>query len=264
MPVNPVVLDVDHVTFRRAGTQVLHDVTMRVHAGEHWALLGPNGAGKSTLLFLCGATVFPTTGTVSVFDKRLGTVELQALRRLIGHIDPRHVVRLPLTATQVVLTGLTGTREPPLRWEATSEQTELAREQLCVAGLEKRRDALWATLSQGERGRVLIARALIARPRLLLFDEPATGLDLAARENLLETVDTLHQRDTELASILVTHHLEELPVTTTHALVLSEGRVVSRGEIGHAVTSDTISRAFGLPVDVTCTDGRWGARTRRR
>lgn len=259
---NPV-LELHGVVFRRSGTVILDSVSMVVRSGEHWALLGPNGAGKSTMLGLCGALTFPTEGTVSVLGRQLGTVELQALRRDIGHVDPRHPVRLPLTARDVVLTGLTGTREPPLRWSATEQQSAYADEQLDAVGLSHRRLSRWDTLSQGERGRVLIARALIAQPRLLLLDEPTTGLDLAAREQLLDTIDGLASRSPEVASILVTHHLEELPETTSHAVVLSQGRMLSAGRVGEAITSTTISEAFDMPIEVTRAQGRWSARTRR-
>lgn len=257
------ILDLDEVTFRRSGTLILDAVSMSVKAGEHWALLGPNGAGKSTLLGLCGALTFPSEGSVSILGKRLGTVELQALRRDIGHVDPRHLVRLPLSARDVVLTGITGTREPPLRWRATRQQNDVANEQLDAVGLSHRRASRWDTLSQGERGRVLIARALIAEPRLLLLDEPTTGLDLAAREQLLDVIDALAIRSPSLASILVTHHLEELPETTTHAVVLSHGRVVSAGVAPESITSMSISEAFDLSIEVNRAHGRWSARTRR-
>ena len=107
-------LELDHVSFRRNGKQIVHDVSFKVERGEHWVMLGPNGAGKSTILSFCGAVTFPTTGTVSVLGKQLGRVELQALRRDIGHVNPRHPLRSPLTITDIVLTGMTGTIELPM------------------------------------------------------------------------------------------------------------------------------------------------------
>ncbi|WP_431246955.1 ATP-binding cassette domain-containing protein [Leifsonia xyli] len=144
-----IVLELRDVTFRRSGTHILDGIDLTVRAGEHWALLGPNGAGKSTLLRFCGALSFPTSGTVDVLGGRLGRVELQELRRHIGHVDPRHPVRSPLTVTEVVLTGVTGTLEPPMRWEATEAERGRARDLIHSVGLDERRDARWPTLSQG-------------------------------------------------------------------------------------------------------------------
>ncbi|GAA0421753.1 ATP-binding cassette domain-containing protein [Leifsonia naganoensis] len=262
-PAAPAVLELREVTFRRDGTHILDGIDLTVRAGEHWALLGPNGAGKSTVLGFCGALTFPTSGTVDVLGRRLGRVELQELRRHIGHVNPRHPVRSPLTVTEVVLTGLTGSLEPPMRWEATVEQIARAHELLHSVGLDSRRDARWPTLSQGERGRTLIARALIADPQLLLLDEPTTGLDVAAREQLLETIDGLAHTAPDLASVLVTHHLEELPETTTHALLISHGRIVATGPIEQAVTTETVTRAFEHAIRVERADGRWSARAVR-
>ncbi|MER7003797.1 ATP-binding cassette domain-containing protein [Dactylosporangium sp. NPDC000555] len=257
------VLELRDVTFRREGTHILHGIDLTVRAGEHWALLGPNGAGKSTVLGFCGALTHPTSGTVDVLGRRLGRVELQALRRDIGHVNPRHPLRSPLTVTEVVLTGITGTIETPMRWVPTAEQVRKARSLIAGVGLSSRSDAIWPTLSQGERGRTLIARALAADPRLLLLDEPTTGLDVAAREQLLETVDALAHTAPDLASILVTHHLEELPESTTHALVLSHGKAIRAGRVEDVVTTETITRAFEYPIAVTREHGRWSARAVR-
>ncbi|WP_036536372.1 ABC transporter ATP-binding protein, partial [Nocardia cyriacigeorgica] len=176
------VLDLTEVTFRREGKQILDGISLTVHAGEHWALLGPNGAGKSTLLGLCGALTHPTSGTVRVLGEQLGRVELQRLRRSIGHVNPRHPLRYPLTVREVVLTGLTGTIDTPMRWSPSADDLARAHAMIDTVGLSGKADEVWPTLSQGERGRTLIARALIAEPRLMLLDEPSTGLDVAARE----------------------------------------------------------------------------------
>ncbi|GIM88293.1 ABC transporter ATP-binding protein [Paractinoplanes toevensis] len=258
-----IVLHLDRVTFRRDGKQILYGIDYTVNAGEHWVMLGPNGAGKSTVLGFCGAVTHPTSGTVHVLGRQLGTVELQALRRSIGHVNPRHPLRSPLTVREVVLTGLTGTVETPSRWEPTAAQLGRARELIDLLGLAARAEDRWPTLSQGERGRALIARALVADPRLLLLDEPTTGLDVAAREQLLDTVDLLHRTHPELASVLVTHHLEELPEGTTHALLIAEGRVVAAGPVHAVLTSENVTAAFRHPIDVEFRDGRWSARAAR-
>lgn len=257
------VIELRNVSFVREGRHILDDVSFAVEAGEHWALLGPNGAGKSTILGFCGALAHPTTGTVHVLDGQLGRTELQALRRSIGHVNPRHPLRSPLTVLEVVLTGVTGTIESAMRWEPTSTDLEHARSLIDTLGLTAITDARWPTLSQGERGRALIARALVSEPKLLLLDEPSTGLDVAAREQLLETIDTLEESHPEVASILVTHHLEELPSTTTHAMLVSHGRLTAVGPVRDVVTTESVTAAFEHPIDVEFRDGRWGARARR-
>ncbi|MFC5994991.1 ABC transporter ATP-binding protein [Pseudonocardia hispaniensis] len=256
-------LELADVTVRRDGKQILHGVSFSVGAGEHWALLGPNGAGKSTILGLCGALTHPTSGVVRVLGAQLGRVELAALRRSIGHVNPRHPLRSPLTVREVVLTGVTGSIELPLRWKPTPAQLAHVDDLLAALGLTGKAEQRWPTLSQGERGRTLIARALVARPRLLLLDEPSTGLDVAAREQLLETIDGLDTTHPEIASILVTHHLEELPSTTTHAVLIANGRVVAAGPAGEVVTSRNVTAAFEHPIDVEHRAGRWSARARR-
>jgi iron complex transport system ATP-binding protein len=260
----PPVLELVDVTYRRPGSEIIRGVSFTVRAGEHWAMIGPNGAGKSTLLGFCGAVTFPSSGTVRVLGQQLGKVELQALRRSIGHVNPRHPLRNPLTVRDVVLTGLTGTIETALHWRPTGAEAARADELISTLGLAARAEARWNVLSQGERGRVLIARALICEPGLLLLDEPSTGLDIAAREQLLETVDLLAQTHPEVASVLVTHHLEELPSSTTHALLLSGGRVVAAGPALEALTSEHVSAAFDHPIDVGFHTGRWTARAARR
>ena len=258
------VLRLDAVTFRRSGKEILHGIDLEVASGEHWALLGANGAGKSTILGFCGAQTHPTSGTVDVLGHRLGGVALQELRQHIGHVNPRHAIESAMTVTDVVLTGFTGTIEQMMRWEATAAQRERAAELVTLVGLGDKLGAVWPTMSQGERGRALIARALVADPALLLLDEPTTGLDVAAREQLLETIDDLCRTEQELASILVTHHLEELPESTTHAMVIKDGSVLASGPVADTVTSELISEAFDHPIDVTHTGGRWAARARRR
>lgn len=255
------VLELTDVTLRRDGNRIIDGISLTVRAGEHWALLGPNGAGKSTLLGFCGALTHPTTGTVRVFGERLGRVELQKLRRSIGHVDPRHPLRNPLPVRDVVLTGLTGAVDMPMRWIPGAEQIAAATAALDAVGMADKAERAWPTLSQGERGRTLIARALITAPRLLLLDEPTTGLDVAAREQLLHTIDALDRTHPGLASVLVTHHLEELPTTTTHALLIAGGRTVRAGTATETITTEHISTAFDHPVRVERRGGRWSARS---
>ena len=258
------VLSLRDVDFVRQGNQLLSDIAVTVRAGERWALIGSNGAGKSTLLSLCGAEAHPTRGTVEVLGHRLGRVEIRKLRESIGHVNPRHPLRSPLTVREVVLTGATGTTDLMGRWEPDADTLARADRLIEVLGLEGLRAATWPTMSQGERGRALIARALLPNPALLLLDEPSTGLDVAAREQFLGTLDQLHRAQPDLATVLVTHHLEELPASTTHAMLIAHGRIHSSGRAPEVLTSDLVTGAFEYPISVEHRDGRWSARAARR
>ncbi|WP_424449877.1 ABC transporter ATP-binding protein [Microbacterium arborescens] len=255
------VLSLAAVGVTRRGKQILRDVSFSIRKGEHWAMLGANGAGKSTLLSLCGAQAHPTSGIVTVLGERIGRVELQALRRRIGHVNPRHPLTSALTIEDVVLTGLTGSVERTGRWEPTGAESRHARELLSSVGLGSKTDSLWTDLSQGERTRVLIARALVIEPELLLLDEPSTGLDVAAREQLVVTLENLARQRPDLTTLLVTHHLEELPGSTTHAMLVREGEVTQAGSARHVLTTDHVSNAFRHPIRIAREDGRWSART---
>ncbi|WP_327719506.1 ATP-binding cassette domain-containing protein [Streptomyces sp. NBC_00490] len=254
------VLRAEGVDVVREGTPILQEVSLTVRAGEHWALLGANGAGKSTLLSLLGARVHPSRGSVEVLGSRLGRVDLRELRTCVGHVDPRHPLAEPLRVRDVVLTGLTNSVAPLPRWRPTPEQGERAERLIATLGLTELHDARWPTLSQGQRGRTLIARALMPEPRLLLLDEPATGLDLPGREQLIAALDELRREHPTLATVLVTHHLEELPSGTTHALLLREGRVLAQGPAAHVLTSDQVGKCFDLPLSLDRHQGRWTVR----
>ena len=257
------ILRLDGVDVVRGGRQILTGVDLTVRAGEHWALIGPNGAGKSTILSMCGAEQHPTRGSVHVLGQQLGRVEIRRLRESIGHVNPRYPVQPNLTTRQVVLTGATGTAALMNRWQASSAERERAASLIDRLGLGDRADAVWDTMSQGERGRALIARALLPDPPLLLLDEPSTGLDVAAREQLLETVDALHESHPRLATVLVTHHLEELPVSTTHAALIAHGRLTAVGAADDVLTTERVSHAFAHPIRIERSDGRWQARAGR-
>lgn len=260
----PEVLRAEDVHVVRDGRPILQEVSLTVRAGEHWALLGANGAGKSTLLGLLGAVVHPTRGSVRVLGHRLGRVDLRELRALVGHVDPRHPLTSPLRVRDVVLTGATNSVEPVPRWRPTPEQSERAEALLATLGLGALRDARWPTLSQGQRGRTLIARALMPEPRLLLLDEPATGLDLPGREQLIDALEELRTAHPALATVLVTHHLEELPAGTTHAVLLRDGRVLASGPVASVLTGDQVGKCFDLPLTLERHDeGRWSVRIRR-
>ncbi|MFI6235163.1 ABC transporter ATP-binding protein [Micromonospora sp. NPDC050784] len=248
--------EVDVVRERRL---LLAGISVTIRAGEHWALIGPNGAGKSTLLSVLGAYRHPTRGQVDILGQRLGRTDVFQLRRSIGRVTPQHPLRSALTAREVVLTGATGTIDLMPRWTPRPDELERADQLLYLLGLSASAETQWHLLSHGERGRALIARAVLARPPLLLLDEPATGLDLRAREQLLTSLDRIRDAAPEATSVLVTHHLEELPTTTTHALLLREGRTVGCGRVEKVLTTEMMSDCFDHPVSILRHAGRWAA-----
>lgn len=255
----PVLVLTDVSLWLPEGLRVLQQIDWVVRPGEQWALLGPNGSGKSTLISVAGAMRFPSTGTADVLGKRLGTISLWDLREQIGHISPSQMVHDWQTVEDVVLTGATSTAWV-LHDRVGKAERAYAREQLELVGALDLVDREFATLSQGEKQRVRIARALMPDPPLLLLDEPATGLDLPSREALLSALAILAERKPEQATVFVSHHLEELPPSTTHAMLLRAGEIVASGAAPEVLTSEHVSTAFGYPIAVTYQDRRWSAR----
>jgi len=257
------VIELDHVSLWVAGpprVDLLCDVSWTVERGEHWAVLGPNGAGKTSLLSIVSANRHPSAGTADVLDARLGRVDMRALRERIAVVDAPTGSRLPraLPLHDVVLTGVTGTVLPRYEKYAASDH-ERAEAELAVVGLERLRDRRFGDCSHGERARALLARALVQQPDLLLLDEASGGLDLPAREALLAAVAGVCRARPDLTSVTVTHHVEELPPTTTHALLLRDGRTLTSGSVADVLTDPAMSETFGLPVRVRHDDGRWSA-----
>lgn len=241
------------------GPRILNGINWTVQRGEHWALLGANGSGKTTLLALAATKRFPSQGTVSVLGARLGQSDLWELRQRIGVIDPSQTIYEWYTVEEIVMTGATNTvAGQPGRFGDPERQR--AEDLLHLLGCTHLKGREITTCSQGERQRVRIARALMANPPLLLLDEPATGLDLLAREALLAALASLVESQGDLATVLVSHHLEEIPTSTTHALLLRDGRVVAAGPAVDTLTTENVTAAFGLPVKVGYDAGRWSAR----
>lgn len=254
-----VVFRASSVDLVRDGQLLLDGVSVTVRSGEHWALLGPNGAGKSTLLQIMATYAYPTRGAADVLGHRLGRVNVFTLRPRIGHVSTHHRVDPQRTVSEVVRTGATGTIQLVQRREISTTELTLAAELTALMGLAGRAGTPWAVLSQGERSRALIARALMAQPQLLLLDEPAAGLDVAGREQLLASVDELRRREPALATVFVTHHLEELPASTTHALLLRDGKALAAGVADGVLTSELATECFDHPVTITRQAGRWTA-----
>ncbi len=242
-----------------SGAPMLRGVDWNVQTGQRWALIGPNGSGKSTILSIVGAVRHPSAGRAMVLGGTLGQVDMPRLRRRIGYVDASADSLSWLTAEEAVLTGISATIRP-LWGTYTEADRRSARVLLALFGCEHTADRELSTCSQGEKSRIRIARSLIANPCLLLLDEPAVGLDLAAREALISALDRLSEERPGLTSILVTHHVEEIPRTTTHALLLRQGRAVAAGPIQATLNSHNLSLSFGLPVECEAREGRFFAR----
>lgn len=239
--------------------RILSDVSWQVRSGEHWVVLGPNGAGKTTMLSVVAAERHPSGGDAIILGERFGKTDMRELRRRIGRVDPALRILDWLTGREAVLTGLKNTIWP--HWDDWNEaEYERAREALALVGSGEFAEREIATLSHGERQRVRIARALIQEPELLLLDEPATGLDFPAREALLSSLDELASQRPDLPTVMVSHHLEDLPISVTHVLLLRQGEVLASGNVHEILTSDLVSECYGFPIEVHEFDGRWAAR----
>ncbi|MFB7734907.1 ABC transporter ATP-binding protein [Streptomyces sp. NPDC056112] len=245
------------------GQVILDGVDWTVRAGQHWALLGANGAGKTTLLRLLGALMHPTTGSVEVLGELLGRVDVRELRARIGHVTTAQRVPGELDAHTVVLTGHTGTVQP--LWRMYDEEVrQRAHELLAELEIKDLADRPYGVCSGGQRARVLIARALMAEPALLLLDEPFNALDLPSREDLVEAMHRLAEGRPRLATVTVTHHLEELSPAVSHALLLREGRILTQGPVEDVLTGPRLTACFGRPIAVNRHEGRWWAHSGRQ
>ena len=256
-----VVVDLDGVGVLRSGTQLLRDMTWRVELDERWVVLGPNGAGKTTLLTLAAGRLHPTTGTAHVLGERVGRTDLTELRTRIGLSTSALADRIP-AGERVRDVVVTAAWSVVGRWRESYDEMDEARArgllgQLGVAALA---DRPYGTLSEGERKRVQIARAMMTDPELLLLDEPAAGLDLGGREDLVSRLAELAHDPDAPALVLVTHHVEEIPPGFTHALLLREGGIVAQGLLGDTVTGEYLSKTFGVPLMVEHARGRFTAR----
>ena len=255
------VLNFAQVTLRRGLKEILHPLDWRVEAGERWVILGPNGAGKTSLIQIAATLLHPTSGSAEILDERLGKVDIFELRPRIGLASAALSDRIPPEerAIDVVMTAayaVTG------RWREIYDLWDESRALALLDqfGVGDRRDQVFYTMSEGERKRVQIARALMPDPELLILDEPAAGLDLGAREDLVRRLSALAVDPASPTSVLVTHHVEEIPYGTTHVLLIREGNIVASGPIMHTLTAESLTATFGIPISLAFDGQRWFAR----
>jgi iron complex transport system ATP-binding protein len=259
------VLELAGVTVRRGRATLLEGVDWTVEEDERWVVLGPNGAGKTTLLQVASAQIHPTSGVAGILGEVLGTVDVFELRPRIGLTSAALAERIPrdervhdvVVSASYAVIG---------RWREHYDELDHQRasDLLTELGAGHLQDRTFGTLSEGERKRVQIARSLMTDPELLLLDEPAAGLDLGGREDLVSTLSVLAMDEASPATVLVSHHVEEIPPGFTHAMLLRGGRVVAAGPLEHVMTEEIISTTFGMPLQLMHEDGRWAARRRVR
>ena len=255
-----VAFALDNVSLERDGKFILRDLAFTVHDGERWVIFGPNGSGKTSLLRIASFYLHPSSGNVEVLGHQLGKTDIRKMRHLVGFTSQgfANLLRPNLTAQEVVMTAKYGALEP---WwhdyaEEDREKAQLELERIGVGSLSLQ---AFGTLSSGERQRVLIARSMMSDPGLVLLDEPAAGLDLPARENLLEGLTLISQDPSAPPIVLVTHHVEEVPAGFTHVLFLREGSVVAAGPIEETLNDRSLSDTFGMQLKLHKSGGRWSA-----
>ena len=254
------VVSLQNVTVKRSGREILQSISLDLDSSERWVILGANGAGKTTLLRVCAAQIQPSSGTAQILDQTLGKTNIFELRTRIGFASSALASQIPNSETvmNAVMTasyGITG------RWKEEYDAIDerRARRVLREWELSDFEDRAFGTLSDGERKRVQIARSVMTDPELLLLDEPVASLDLAAREQTIRLLSGYASSSDAPALAMVTHHLEEIPAGFTHALLLQDGKVLARGEIGSTITSAAISEAFRFPLTVSYENGRFRA-----
>ena len=255
------VAELAGVSIVRGGATLLDRVDWRIDEADRWVVIGPNGAGKTTVMQILAAQMHPSSGLAEVLGEVLGSVDVFELRTRIGVASAALADRIP-RGERVADVVVSAAYAVMGRWREDYELTDLARavalmNQLRVGHLAYR---TFGTLSEGERKRVQIARALMTDPELLLLDEPAAGLDLAGREALVSTLGELCADPDAPATVLVTHHVEEIPTGITHALLLKQGRVFASGPIEDVLTEAKLSETFDIPLEVSRINGRWSAR----
>jgi len=257
------ILELSSISVQRGDRIILGPLDWQVLEGQRWVVLGPNGAGKTTLLQICSSLIHPTTGSITILGQTLGKVDVFELRTRIGLTSSALVDQLP-SDELVMDVVLTAAYAMFGRWQEKYDLWDESRAMalLTALGVRELGNRVYGTLSDGEKKRVQIARALMADPELLLLDEPASALDLGGREDLLKRIETFSKDPLAPATVIVTHHIEEIPAGTTHALIIKDGVIAISGPIVEVITSEHMSAVFGIAIDVTTDGSRFFARSR--
>lgn len=258
MPTSPPLIEIDDVTVERDLTTILRNLSWQVHPGENWIIFGPNGAGKTTLLNVIQGYLWPTSGKVRVLGGELGNgVDVRELRRYISIVSEpvRNLINEGLSGLEVLVTGARAHLnifDPP-----TSDELAQAHALAAQTKIEPLLAKPFAVMSTGERQRILITRALMPEPKIVILDEPAAGLDLAGREWVLRTIEAVSHQPNPPVFILTTHHVEEITSSFTHALLLKEGELYRAGKISETFTSETVGSLFDITVQLERVHGRF-------
>nr|WP_222867334.1 ABC transporter ATP-binding protein [Corynebacterium sp. LK24] len=259
-----LLIDFRDVHLIRGGRTLVGPVDWQVELDERWVIMGPNGAGKTSLMRIAAAEEFPSSGVAHVMGEQIGRTDMRDLRTMIGLTSSSIAHRIP-NDEKVADLVISASYSVLGRWRETYEEMDFEQlsEILERMGAEHLADRTWGTLSEGERKRVLIARAMMVNPELLLLDEPGAGLDLGGREDLVGYLGELALDPAAPAMVMITHHPEEIPYGFTHAMLLDEGNVIAQGLIDDVLTSENLTKAFHQEIVVDRIDDRYFARRAR-
>ena len=265
MSIGPPALELDSIVFERDGRRILDDISLSVDTGQHWLVLGANGSGKTTLLRIAAMYEHPSAGSVSVLGETFGRTDVRRLRRRVGYASAALAsqFRSALTATEIVMTAKFAALEP---WWHQYDDADRSRARDCLdrLGVAAFAERSLGTLSSGEQQRVLLARTLMNDPEVILLDEPSARLDLGGREQLVAALADLAAQHDGPPIVLVTHHVDEVPEGISHALLLRDGRLTTQGPIDTALTAESLSECFDMPLALERRpDGRLSAWARR-
>ena len=253
------IIELENVCVINKGRYILKDISLAIPRGRCCALIGPNGAGKSTLISVLAGYIYPSTGRVTIADQTFGSADIRQIRENIGLIETSRIpqFRRDLTAREIIATGLFGTLMLPINKDVTAGQWEKVDAEIKAFQLGSIAGQNFSSLSTGEKMKTLIARAVVAKPELLILDEPTAGLDLAARARAVKTFEELLKRENCPTVLIVSHHLAELPATVDDVILLKDGQIVASGQPEVILSSENLSRLYGCQIKIINDNGHY-------